>query len=117
MKLLSTFKLTEKKSKFFAFLYELINETDAGLIISSLKKDHAKSSHICYGLIFDGEEKFKNDGEVGHPGRALLDVLREHKNKSHLLIVIRYFGGIKLGPGGVSRAFRSSGRNCMLSDK
>jgi len=110
MNLISSLKLIEKKSKFFAYLYEVSSEDEVQLIISKLKKDHKKAAHICYGLILDKEEKFKNDGEVGNPGRALIDTLKENNKDSHLLIVARIFGGIKLGPGGVSRAFRAAGR-------
>ena len=116
MELLSSSKLTEKKSKFFAFLYSVIDEDDVREVVSVLKRKHKKSSHICYGLILDGEEKFKNDGEVGHPGKVLLRILRENNQNSHILIAVRYFGGIKLGTGGVSRAFRSVGRSCISHD-
>lgn len=110
MNLISSSKLIEKKSKFFAYLYELDSEEELIEIISKLKKDHKKAAHICYGLILDKEVKFKNDGEVGNPGRALLETLKENDCTSNLLIVARIFGGIKLGPGGVSRAFRKAGR-------
>ena len=113
MELLSSSKLTEKKSKFFAFLYGVGGEDDVKEVVSVLKRKHKKSSHICYGLILDGGEKFKNDGEVGHPGKVLLEILRKNNYNSHILIAVRYFGGIKLGPGGVSRAFRSVGRSCI----
>ena len=51
----------------------------------------------------------KDDGEVGHPGRVLLELLRKHDLEG-VLIVSRIFGGVKLGVGGVSRAFRDAGQ-------
>ena len=58
-------------------------------------------------MVFGKEEKFKNDGEVGYPGKTLLGLLKHERLEAHLLIVVRYFGGIRLGPGGVSRALDS----------
>ena len=113
MNLLASSKLTEKKSKFFSFLYAITNEDEIKEVISFMKKEHQKADHICYGVILKKDEAFKNDGEVGQPGRALLEVLKEKNKSSHILLVVRYFGGIKLGPGGVSRAFRAAGRYCL----
>jgi putative IMPACT (imprinted ancient) family translation regulator len=110
MKLLAQEKHVEKKSKFLAFLYHVDTSEEIETVISACKKEHAKAAHICYGYVFNGEEVFKNDGEVGHPGRALLEVLKEQKATQHILLVARYYGGIKLGPGGVRRAFKESGK-------
>lgn len=115
MKLISQSKLTEKKSKFFGFLYEISEEAEVNEIISELKKEHKKAAHVCYAAIIKNQniELFKNDGEVGQPARALLDCLKEKNSKSQLLAVVRYFGGVKLGPGGVQRAFRAAGKECI----
>lgn len=53
-------------------------------------------------------EEFKNDGEVGHPAKGMLQIMKANGLDSHVIVVSRIFGGIKLGPGGVSRAFRKS---------
>ena len=113
MDLLSSFKFVEKKSKFFAQLYELNSLDEVSKVLSTLKKEHPKAAHICSGYVIEDDALFKNDGEVGHPGKVLLNILQEKNKTSHLLVVIRYFGGIKLGPGGVSKAFRSAGRGCF----
>ena len=110
---LGTYKLTEKKSKFLAALFKVETAQELQTTIEDFKKSHAKAAHVCYGYTLNGEEVFKNDGEVGHPGRALLDILKDKKKTNHLLIVARYYGGIKLGPGGVRRAFRDAGRACF----
>ncbi len=62
-------------------------------------------AHLRCGSV----EVFKNDGEVGRPGRVLLDLLRKHALDSHVLVVSRIFGGVLLGPGNVGRAFRDAG--------
>lgn len=106
-------KTTEKKSKFIAQLYELTAETTVQEIIKEQKQKHKKAAHICYAYIKDNEEVIKNDGEVGYPAKAILEVLKANNLHNHLLLVIRYFGGIKLGPGGVKRAFKEAAKECI----
>jgi len=60
------------------------------------------------------EERSKDDGEVGHPGRVLLEILRRHDLEG-VLLVSRVFGGVKLGVGGVSRAFREAGEGAIAA--
>ena len=57
-------------------------------------------------------ERSKDDGEVGHPGRVLLESLRRHDLEG-AIVVSRIFGGVKLGVGGVSRAFRDAGEGAI----
>ncbi len=58
------------------------------------------------------QERCRDDGEVGHPGRVLLELLLGH-DLAGLLVVSRIFGGVKLGVGGVSRAFRAAGQGAI----
>jgi putative IMPACT (imprinted ancient) family translation regulator len=58
-------------------------------------------------------EYTKDDGEVGHPGKVLMELLRSNGLDTHVLVVSRIFGGVKLGIGGVSRAFRSAGEGVI----
>ena len=103
-------KLVIKKSKFFGYLYSLESSEEYEKIVKDISKEHKKASHVCTAMVLGTEEKFKNDGEVGYPGRTLLGLLKHAGLESHLIIVVRYFGGIKLGPGGVSRAFKECGK-------
>ena len=103
-------KLVEKKSKFFGYLYSLESPEEHEKIVKEISKEHKKASHVCSAMFFGKEEKFKNDGEVGCPGKTLLGLLKHEELDSHLIIVVRYFGGVKLGPGGVSRAFKECGK-------
>jgi putative IMPACT (imprinted ancient) family translation regulator len=57
-------------------------------------------------------ERSKDDGEVGHPGRALLELLRR-EDLEGAVVVSRIFGGVKLGVGGVTRAFREAGEGAI----
>jgi putative IMPACT (imprinted ancient) family translation regulator len=61
-------------------------------------------------------EQARDDGEVGRPGMKLLELLRQHDLEG-LLVVSRIFGGIKLGPGGVGRAFRDAALGALNSSQ
>ena len=108
--LLNTSKLIIKKSKFFGYLYFLESQEEYENRVKELSREHKKASHICTAVVLGKNEKFKNDGEVGYPGKTLLGLLKHEGLKSHGIIVARYFGGVKLGPGGVSRAFKECGK-------
>lgn len=113
MHLISETLFKEKKSKFLAFYYKVEDEQEVKDIIDSLKKDHRKANHVCYAAVIDDLEIFKNDGEVGNPANAMLDILKFKNKKNHLIAVVRYFGGVKLGPGGVKRAFKDAMMQCI----
>lgn len=103
----------EKRSKFIASFYKISSEEEARSITAGLKKEHKKANHVCWAAVIDKKEIFKNDGEVGKPANAMLDILKFRKKDQHLIAVVRYFGGIKLGPGGVKRAFKDAMMLCM----
>ncbi len=103
---------TEKKSKFYAYLYEVHSDEEFQAILKEQRRMYRKAVHHCWAYrIEDGgkmEEKSKDDGEVGHPGKVILDMMRHRELKDRAIIVSRVFGGVKLGVGGVSRAFRKA---------
>ncbi len=111
MQELAAGKIVVKKSRFFAHLYAIDQKNDIQDIIETHHSRYNKANHHCYALILSNKnnsffEDFSDDGEVGRPGRVLLQVLNNHQLHRHALVVSRVFGGIKLGVGGVSRAFR-----------
>ena len=98
-----------KKSRFIAKLYYIDNENEVNEIINNLKKEYKKSTHIVYAYIVKGKEKAVDDGEPSHTaGRPILNVLQKKNITNVLAVVIRYFGGIKLGAGGLVRAYTNS---------
>lgn len=113
MHLINEIKYIEKKSKFLAYFYKIESEAEVQEIITNLKKEHRKANHVCWAAIVDQLEMFKNDGEVGNPANTMLDILRFKDRSQHLIAVVRYFGGIKLGPGGVKRAFKEAMMQCV----
>jgi putative IMPACT (imprinted ancient) family translation regulator len=109
--------LNVERSHFYALLAPLAAPEAMADLVKERKRDYRKARHHCwaYRLRDAGGtvlEASKNDGEVGQPGRVLLELLRKHDLEG-ALIVSRLFGGVKLGVGGVSRAFRDAGQGAI----
>ncbi|MBA3045338.1 MAG: YigZ family protein [Candidatus Thermoplasmatota archaeon] len=113
MRGLASVKYVEQRSRFFAHLYEIDSPEDADEILKSHRRLYKKANHHCWAMRLGSEEKAKDDGEVGHPGKVLLEILKKHNLESHALVVSRVFGGVKLGVGGVSRAFKGAGEGAV----
>ena len=113
MKELAAVKMVERRSRFMAHLY-LLDSLDEELEILKIhRRKYKKANHHCYALRCQSIEKARDDGEVGHPGRVLAELLKKYELDSHMLVVSRIFGGVKLGVGGVSRAFRDAGQGVV----
>ena len=97
------------KSKFYGYKYGINSATEVKTILDNLKLEHKKARHFCYAYIVDdngAKEKASDDGEPkGTAGMPILNVLKHKKIRNVLLVVVRYFGGIKLGAGGLVRAY------------
>ncbi len=102
-------KLTVKRSKFFALAFPAASLEEARSVVKAHRARHRKARHICWACRVPGGggivEQVHDDGEVGHPGRVLLELL-QRRELAGGIVVARIFGGVKLGVGGVSRAFR-----------
>ncbi len=115
------YRFVAERSRFFAVLFTAADEAAVEKIVRLKKGEQRKARHHCWafrGRGGQGEliEKSRDDGEVGHPGRVLLELLRHHELEGGLL-VSRIFGGVKLGVGGVSRAFREAGSGAIAEYK
>jgi putative IMPACT (imprinted ancient) family translation regulator len=115
------FRHQVERSRFFAVLFPAVGEADVQKMVRLKKGDHRKANHHCWAFRGLDEkrnliEKSRDDGEVGHPGRVLLELLR-HDDLEGGLLVSRVFGGVKLGVGGVSRAFRQAGEGAVTEFK
>ena len=103
-----TCEISIKKSKFLGFLLNCKNVEEINLALSELKKEHKKATHICYAysLKVPFSEKACDDGEPsGTAGRPILNVIQKRKLQDVCIFVVRYFGGVKLGAGGLVRAY------------
>ena len=98
-----------KKSKFITYLHRTQDEQEAKDFLKAIKKEHPNANHHCTAMIIGNIMRSNDDGEpsqtAGHP---MLDVLMHNDMQDILAVVVRYFGGIKLGTGGLVRAYSSS---------
>ena len=114
---IAEFRYIAERSRFFAVIFPAADEAEVLAMVRRKKGELRKANHHCWafrGLDEKGNriEKSRDDGEVGHPGRVLLELLRHYDLEGGLL-VSRVFGGVKLGVGGVSRAFRQAGEGAV----
>ena len=108
MNLLNNIEIIEKKSKFYGYLYECKNEKDVKDALMFLQSEHKKATHICYACRLKSPfyEKAVDDGEPsGTAGRPILSVLQKKDVSDVCAFVVRYFGGVKLGAGGLVRIY------------
>ena len=103
-----------KNSKFITCLHSISKKDDVLNILDDIKKQYPKATHYCYAYIINDYKKASDDGEPGGTaGMPILNVLEKEKMTSLVAIVVRYFGGIKLGAGGLVRAYSSSVREAL----
>lgn len=111
-----------KKSKFLTFGFLVNTKEEVKTIINNLKKDYPDASHICYAYILDDKSFYFTDGgePSGTAGKPIYNVLKNAGINYCLFVVIRYFGGIKFGPGPLKTTFRdvtaSTLKNVPLKD-
>lgn len=98
-----------KNSKFITFLFKVETKNEIENKLELIKKKHPKATHYCYAYITDEFKKSSDDGEPGGTaGLPILNVLENVELTNILAIVVRYFGGIKLGASGLVRAYSKS---------
>jgi uncharacterized YigZ family protein len=98
-----------KKSEFITELYRVFSLEEINVIIKDVHKRHPKATHICSAYRVNHLEKSNDDGEPsGTAGLPMLEVLRKQNIVDVLALVIRYYGGIQLGAGGLTRAYSNS---------
>ena len=101
-----------EKSRFICHLQKVTTEEEAQVYIKAVKKNHRDATHNCSAYVIGKEgtvQKASDDGEPsGTAGLPMLEVLRKKKIYNTVAVVTRYFGGIKLGAGGLVRAYTNS---------
>lgn len=102
-------ELIIKNSKFITLLYPATTEKEIHSHINNCKLTYPKANHYCYAYIMKDHKKSSDDKEPsGSAGIPMLTTLEKEDMYNILAIVIRYFGGIKLGAGGLIRAYRKA---------
>lgn len=103
-----------KNSKFITIIYNINDINDIDKYLKLVKDKYKDATHYCYAYILPNNIKCSDDGEPGGTaGKPILDVLTKHNLNFVLAIVVRYFGGIKLGAGGLIRAYSKCISTCL----
>ena len=103
-------------SKFIAIVMPLNDDGEFKDIVAAIRKEHKKARHVCYAYRVGQKSKSNDDGEPkGTAGRPLLELLHKKELNNLALIVVRYFGGTKLGAGRLLRTYVQSGVNVLNS--
>ena len=107
-----------KNSKFICLLYQVDDLKKVDHYLTKAKLEYKDATHYCYAYILPNNIKCSDDGEPGGTaGKPILDVLTKHNLNFVLAIVVRYFGGIKLGAGGLIRAYSKCISTCLNNTK
>lgn len=116
MKLLNESLIIEKKSKFIGMLYEIDNNEDVLSILDSVKSNNKGYRHIPYAYYLKNTASKSDDKEPGDIGMSFLNILERNKLDNHLLLVVRYYGGTKLGASNLLRTYSRAANNCINKD-
>lgn len=110
-----TCEITEKKSRFIAYLAYVTTEGDAQSFVAQIKKKHYDARHNVYAYILNsGGKKYSDDGEPSKTaGYPILEMLENEGVTDVVCVVTRYFGGTLLGTGGLIRAYTKSAKDCL----
>lgn len=97
------------KSKFISKSYFVTDINEANYIINNIKNEYKDATHVCFAYIINNNIKYSDDGEPNNTaGLPIYNVINKNNLNCVLIVVIRYFGGIKLGAGGLTRAYSNS---------
>lgn len=103
-----------EKSRFICYMKHLKTEEDYKDYLSQIRKKHYDATHVCSAFVCDNIQRSSDDGEPsGTAGAPILNVLLKSNLNQMCAIVVRYFGGIKLGAGGLIRAYSNAVSDCL----
>ena len=112
------YELVIKNSKFITLLYKINNIKEIDNILKEIRSLYPDATHYCYAYVINDIKKANDDGEPsGTAGIPILKVLENNNLSNILTIVIRYFGGIKLGANGLIRAYTKCTSNAIKETK
>ena len=107
----------EKGSKFIAFAFPTDSEEDAKKHLDEIRRMHHKARHHCWGYrlgLLNSVEKSSDDGEPsGTAGPPILGQIKKFDLHNVIVVVVRYFGGVKLGTGGLIRAYKTAAADAL----
>ena len=114
MKKINESLIIEKKSKFYGYRYEIADIKEVDIILNELKQEHKKAKHFCYAYKIGTLERKNEDKEPSNTaGKPILDIINHNNLDNTLIIIVRYFGGILLGRGLLTRTYSKAARELL----
>jgi uncharacterized YigZ family protein len=108
-------ELLIKRSRFIGCVQPVADRAAAQHVVADLWAEHPTATHVCWALMAGGHSAAVDDGEPsGTAGRPMLDVLRHQDLEGVLATVVRYYGGVNLGAGGLVRAYTDTVAQALL---
>jgi uncharacterized YigZ family protein len=108
--------ITVKRSRFIGCVQAVPDRAGAQAVVARLRAEHPAATHVCWAFLAGGQSAANDDGEPGGTaGRPMLEVLRRQDLEGVLATVVRYFGGVKLGAGGLVRAYTDAVAQALLA--
>lgn len=118
MKLINEVVVEIKKSKFIGLFYQIDSIEDAKEVLEQLKKEHKKARHIPYAFKVSNTARKSDDKEPSNTaGLPIYNIIERKQLDNCLIAVVRYFGGIKLGAGGLLRAYSEAANKTCDNSK
>lgn len=109
------YTLEIKKSKFIGLMFEVNSDLEVKTILEELKSEHKKARHMPYAYKLVNTARKSDDKEPSNTaGLPILNALERKNLTNTLIVIVRYFGGVKLGAGPLLRAYRSVANNLVL---
>ena len=110
--------LIVEKSRFICYMKHVKSEEEFKEYLSTIRKKHHDATHVCSAFICHNIQRSSDDGEPsGTAGSPILNVLIKNNLDEMCALVVRYFGGIKLGAGGLIRAYGNAVSECLKQEK
>lgn len=112
-------ELEIKKSRFLCYLHKCFQEEDAKAFVQKIKKEHPNATHHCYAFVIGEHNELQRSNDDGEPsgtaGVPMLECLMHNEMQDIVAVTVRYFGGVKLGAGGLIRAYSKSVSTALKS--
>lgn len=114
----NTYELVEKRSRFITYCQQVSSQVEFKHFLNKLKQQYPDARHFCYGFrigpLSSAQRGFSDDGEPnGTAGMPILNVIDHSEFSDIAIIVVRYFGGTKLGTGGLARAYSQAAKQVL----
>lgn len=111
----------KKNSKFYGYAYPVLNEDEVKLHLTAVKKQHHAARHWCYAYQIGPEQPIFRANDDGEPsnsaGMPIYGQIQSFEVTNILIVVVRYFGGVKLGVGGLIKAYKTTAQLTLEDSK